>query len=88
MEVVLPLFMRVLGREGNRFLTSNYRVEIVGPCVNFWVNVFENVHVPNANNEVTELLISLDLGVGDLMILDEVFKSYNFIISEPFVCAV
>lgn len=88
MEIVFPLLVRVLGWESNRLLSSNQgvvNIHSLGPEV---VLVFFNVHVPNSDHEIPEFRVSFNLSVSNCVILNEVFKRNNFLVTETLVCAV
>lgn len=74
-EVVLPLLMRVFGRESNALLASNCRVDVVRLSVNHWVKVFQHVQVPHADDEIAELAVALELRVDDSVVFGKIFNS-------------
>lgn len=85
---MLPLLVSVLGREGDVSLASNPWVNEIRGGETILLDLFVVVHVPHADNEVTELAISLNVSVQKGVILDKVIESYDFLISEIFVCTV
>ena len=84
---MLPLLVRVTGWEGYRTLASNIPIHKVSPCFALLrVKVLiDNIDVPDPNNEVPKLIVLLQLSVGDLMILYEIIKCDDFLITEALV---
>jgi len=87
MEIVLPRNIRVFSRESNCFLASNEGISILRTR-HLLVHLFDHVHIPDANNEILELLITLDLSVDDRVILNKVLESDNFLVAEALVSTV
>jgi len=85
---MFPLLMSVLSREADVSFASNPWVNEVGGGETILLNLLVMVHVPNADNEVAEFAVPLDVRVQKGVILDKVIKSYDLLISEIFVCTV
>jgi len=87
-EVVLPLLMSVLGRECNVSLSSDAWVNEISGGVHVLLNLLIVVHLPNADDQVAELAVPLDVSVQESVILNKVLERHNLVVSEVLVCTV
>lgn len=78
-EVVLPLLVGVLHEPSWVRLTCKF--------LNVR-NLRQHVHIPDGNNEISEIVVTLKLSRNNLMVLAEILESDFTVVSEVLVCAV